>query len=62
MMIGLCVRVGDSAACFIHTMDVSVQSTIREYTTVLLSEGVTLLILTEPIRLFFFLRGAIGLT
>lgn len=54
MMIGLCVRTGDSAACFIHTMDVSVQSTIREYTTTaLLSEGVTLLILTEPIRFFF---------
>lgn len=54
MMIGLCVRTGDSAACFIHTMDVSVQSMIREYTTTaLLSEGVTLLILTEPIRVFF---------
>lgn len=29
------------------------QSMIREYTTVLLSEGVTLLILTETIRCFF---------
>lgn len=34
-------------------MDVSALSMIREYTTELLSEGVTLLILTEPIRLFF---------
>lgn len=51
-MIGLCIRAGDSAACFIHTMDVSVQAMIREHTTVLLSEGVTLLILTEPIRFF----------
>lgn len=61
MMIGLCARARDSAACFIHTMDVSVRSAIREYTGVLLSEGVTLLILTEPIRVFF-LRSAIGLT
>lgn len=52
MMIGLCVRVGDSTACFIHTMDVSEQSMIREHTTVLLSEGVILLILTEPISFF----------
>ncbi len=53
MMIRLCVRMGDSAACFIHTMDVSVQGTIRKNTTtVLLSQGVTLLILTEAIRFF----------
>lgn len=52
-MIGLCVRMGDIAACFINTMDVSVHDMIREYTTVLLSEGVTLLILTEPISFFF---------
>lgn len=53
MMIGP-VRKGleDSAACFIHTMDVSVQRPDKEYTTVLLSEGVTLLILTEAIRFF----------
>lgn len=60
-MIDQCIRAGDSAARFTNTMDVSVQSMIREYTTVLLSEGVTLLILTEPIRLFF-LRSTVGLT
>lgn len=53
-MIGLCVRAGDSSACFIHTMDLSEQSMIREYTTVFLSEGVSLLILTEAIRFLFF--------
>lgn len=52
MMIVLCVGSGDSAACFILTMHVSVQNMIREYTLVLLREGVTLLILTEPIRFF----------
>lgn len=51
-MIAVCVRAGDSAACFILTMDVSVQNMIRELTTVLLCEGVTLLIFTEPIRFF----------
>lgn len=53
---GLCVKTGDSADDFIRTMDVSVQDMIRHkgiQTTVLLSEGVTLLILTEAIRLFF---------
>lgn len=53
---GLCVKTGDSADDFIRTMDVSVQDMIRhkgKQTTVLLSEGVTLLILTEAIRLFF---------
>lgn len=34
-------------------MDVSVQKLIREYSTLLLYKGVTLLILTEPIRSFF---------
>lgn len=58
MMIGLCVRVGDSTVCFIHTVNVSEQSVIREHSTLLISEGVTLLILTEPIS-FFFLRIAI---
>lgn len=60
-MTSLCIRVGDSTACFIQTMDVSVQRLIREYSTALLSEGVTLLILTEPIR-FFLLCNAIRLT
>lgn len=44
-------------------MDVSVHGKIREYTTVLLSEGDILLILTQAIRFFFFLlHSAIGLT
>lgn len=34
------------------------QSMIREYTTVLLSEGVTLLILTETIRFFWVFLSA----
>lgn len=53
-MISLRIRAGDSAASFIHTVDVSAQTLIREYSTVLLYKGVTLLILTEPIRSFFF--------
>lgn len=43
-------------------MDVFTHDEIREHAAALLSEGVTLLIFTAPIRVFFFLRSAIGLT
>lgn len=54
MLIGLCVRVSDSVTNFAHSMDVSMQSD-KAHTRVHLSQGVTLLILTQPIRFFFSL-------
>lgn len=51
MMIGMCMRRGGG---FIHVVDVSVQSAIREYDSAA-SEGPTLLILTGTIRPLFFL-------
>lgn len=56
MMRSPCIRVEAGTACFIAAVGVSVERSIREYSAVLFFfffVGVTLLILTEPIRFFF---------